>query len=109
MYRTFHGQRVADSTKSATRIPYFSNPDINYPGTNIPLGDETHNSAKIIRDRRFAMAAVGDESGTCQDPNNDKIKICLYTDNNIVPSGVVNARAYKNIENYKESVRKIEL
>ena len=45
---------------------YYSSPDIIHPKTGTPTGKRNHaNSARILRARRFAMAAVGDESQQC--------------------------------------------
>ena len=46
-------------------------------------GNFTHppkNNAKIIRDRRFALEAVGDESIACRAPNSRAFKRCFRTD-----------------------------
>merc|ERR1711962_483758 len=45
------------------KINYYSNPDVMYKG--YPTGTEENNCARVIRENRFGMAAVGDESGTC--------------------------------------------
>jgi len=45
---------------------YYSNPDIIHPKTGTPTGRRNYaNSARVLRARRFAMAAVGDESQQC--------------------------------------------
>jgi len=45
------------------RINYFSNPDVMYKG--YPTGTEENNCARTIKENRFGMAAVGNESKTC--------------------------------------------
>ena len=45
------------------RVNYYSNPNVNYQGS--ASGTSSANNAKVISDNRFAMAAVGDESGSC--------------------------------------------
>jgi len=42
---------------------YFSNPNVSFKGH--VTGTEDDNNARVIRENRFGMAAVGDESGTC--------------------------------------------
>lgn len=50
-----------------SRINYFSNPDVIIPATSSPAGKLPYaNTAKVIADNRFAMAACGDESRTCE-------------------------------------------
>merc|ERR1712142_22923 len=44
-------------------INYYSNPKVSYNG--VPTGSKTQNCARVIKENRFAFAAVGDESGTC--------------------------------------------
>jgi len=46
-----------------TRINYYSNPAISYK--NIPTGETGANNARVLTERRFLMAAVGDESLSC--------------------------------------------
>jgi len=46
-----------------TRINYYSNPAISY--NNVPTGKASANNAGVLTERRFLMAAVGDESLTC--------------------------------------------
>jgi len=46
-----------------TRVNYYSNPAIKYK--NIPTGETNINNAKVLTERRFLMAGVGDESLTC--------------------------------------------
>ena len=71
-------------------INYYSNPDVIYPITGTPTGGEPHettsmypeqkNNAKIIRDKRFALEAVGDESTACRANNSQGFKRCFRTD-----------------------------
>jgi len=46
-----------------TRINYYSNPAVSYK--NIPTGETGTNNAGVLTERRFLMAAVGDESLSC--------------------------------------------
>jgi len=46
-----------------TRINYYSNPAVSYK--NIPTGETGANNAGVLTERRFLMAAVGDESLSC--------------------------------------------
>ena len=49
-----------------SKVNYYSNPDVIYPGTGTPTGVEgVSNNAAVITNNRFAMAALGDESSTC--------------------------------------------
>lgn len=48
------------------RVNYYSNPDVIYPKTGTPTGKVgVANNAKILTNNRFALAAVGDESESC--------------------------------------------
>ena len=44
-------------------INYYSNPKVLFNG--VATGTKTQDNARVIKENRFAMAAVGDESGTC--------------------------------------------
>jgi len=44
-------------------INYYSNPKVLYKG--VATGTKLQDNARVIKENRFAMAAVGDESGTC--------------------------------------------
>ena len=46
-----------------TRLNYYSNPAISVGG--IPTGNITDDNADLLTQRRFLMAAVGDESLAC--------------------------------------------
>jgi len=46
-----------------TRINYYSNPSVSFRG--FPTGEAITNNAKVLIDRRFLMAGVGDESLSC--------------------------------------------
>jgi len=49
-----------------SKVNYYSNPEVIYPGTGTPTGVEgISNNAAVITKNRFAMAALGDESSTC--------------------------------------------
>ena len=49
-----------------TRVNYYSNPDVIYPRTGTPTGKVgVANNAKILTNNRFALAALGDESESC--------------------------------------------
>ena len=44
-------------------INYYSNPDVVFPKTGQPTGIKgSSNSVKVLTEKRFAMAALGDES-----------------------------------------------
>ena len=82
------GSCKRDHTQSR-KINYYSNPDLTYPVTGTPLGGGPHettsmypeikNSAKIVRDRRFALEAVGDESTACRASHSRAFKRCFRT------------------------------
>ena len=74
------GSPACGETPGMKHTNYFSNPDVIHPETNTPAGDENHNSAKLIKERRFLMEAVGDESGTCPEVEPKMIKRCFKTD-----------------------------
>ena len=44
-------------------INYYSNPKVLFNG--VATGTKTQDNTRVIKENRFAMAAVGDESGTC--------------------------------------------
>ena len=48
------------------RVNYYSNPSVNYPGTNTPTGTPTDNNALLLNNNRLAMQAIADESASCQ-------------------------------------------
>ena len=49
-----------------TRVNYYSNPDVLYPGTNTPTGViGLSNNARVITENRMRMAAIGNESSIC--------------------------------------------
>ena len=46
------------------RVNYYSSSNVTYK--NMPTGDANNDNAKLLSDRRFVMAAVGDDSSsTC--------------------------------------------
>merc|ERR1719481_36439 len=47
-----------------TKINWYSNPDVMYKG--VPTGTENENNARVLREHRFAFAAIGDESKACR-------------------------------------------
>jgi hypothetical protein len=50
------------------RVNYYSNPNVNYPGTGTPTGvTGTSNNARVLTVQRFNLARVGDESRSCSD------------------------------------------
>merc|ERR1719228_311294 len=51
------------SGKYEKAINYYSNPKVLYKG--VATGTKTQDNARVIKENRFAFAAVGDESGTC--------------------------------------------
>jgi len=46
-----------------TRVNYWSNPDVKYQG--VASGTSGENNARVLREHRFAFAAIGDESNAC--------------------------------------------
>jgi hypothetical protein len=50
------------------KVNYYSNPNVSYQG--VVTGTEEENNARVIREHRFAFAAIGDESSTCGSPTN---------------------------------------
>jgi len=54
------------ATGHSERVNYYSNPNVNLPRTGTPTGvAHRANNAAILLANRFALAAIGDESGTC--------------------------------------------
>merc|ERR1712179_819088 len=48
----------------STRVNYYSNPAINYPGTGTSTGvTGLSNNARVITENRYAMDALGSDSG----------------------------------------------
>ena len=48
------------------RVNYYSNPDVILPDTGTPTGVAgTSNNAAVLTRNRFMMAALGDESASC--------------------------------------------
>jgi hypothetical protein len=51
-----------------TRVNYYSNPDVIYPGTGTPTGVEgVSNNARILTQNRFALAEVGKDTKNAAD------------------------------------------
>merc|ERR1719414_1667405 len=46
-----------------TRVNWWSNPDVKYQG--VASGTSGENNARVLREHRFAFAAIGDESNAC--------------------------------------------
>ena len=63
---------MATSCGNHRRANYHSNPEIVFPKTGTPTGTSSQNGAQIVREKRFAMEAVGDESMSCSTDNNFK-------------------------------------
>jgi len=59
-YRTVLAYNAAGYSN---RVNYYSNPDVSFNG--IPTGDAQNNNAKLLSERRFLMANVGDKSMAC--------------------------------------------
>jgi hypothetical protein len=51
------------ATNYDTRVNYFSNPNVNF--NSIPTGDSSNYNAQLLVQRRFLMAAVGNEAVAC--------------------------------------------
>jgi len=59
-YRTVLAYNAEGYTE---RVNYYSNPNVSFKG--IPTGDADSNNAKLLTERRFLMANVGNESMAC--------------------------------------------
>merc|ERR1712002_1150373 len=64
-----------------TRVNWWSNPDVKYQG--VASGTSGENNARVLREHRFAFAAIGDESNACGSttptpPTTGDIKITGY-------------------------------
>ena len=80
LYRTIMDGSKECSDKGHVHTNYFSNPDVIHPETSTVTGDDTHNSAKMIKEKRFLMESIGNETGTCYNPNSKNYKRCFKTD-----------------------------
>ena len=50
------------------KVNYYSNPNVNYPGTGTPTGvADLSDNARVIGENRFSFASLGDESAVCND------------------------------------------
>ena len=50
------------------RVNYYSNPNVNYPGTGTPTGvADVSDNARVFVENRHSFAGLGDESGVCND------------------------------------------
>jgi len=79
-------------------INYYSAPNVYYNG--ILTGSELLNNARVLRENRFAMAAVGDESGSCS----------ISTPTNMGFYGTVESENYpSNYDNNLDKTYKIEV
>ena len=58
-YRT----TMVHSTSNEAWIPYFSSKDISYDG--IPIGDAESDNSRTLRENRFLMSMIGDQTGNC--------------------------------------------
>ncbi|MDH6305837.1 hypothetical protein M2459_003048 [Parabacteroides sp. PF5-5] len=55
---TYDNPRYWNDNSSYIKIPYFSSPDITYPGTNVPIGDNnTADNARTIRQTKHIVAS----------------------------------------------------
>jgi len=55
-----------NAANHGTRVNYYSNPNINHPSTGTPTGvTGTSNNARLLTEKAIALAAIGNESGTC--------------------------------------------
>ena len=50
-----------------TRVNYYSDDTRTLPKSNLSLGDAHTDNARVLRERRFLMASLGDESRSCKD------------------------------------------
>jgi len=50
------------------RVNYYSNPNVNYPGTGTPTGvADLSDNARVFVENRYSFAGLGDESAVCND------------------------------------------
>ena len=57
------------------KVNYYSNPDVIFPRTGTPTGfGGVSNNARVLKEMIGQMAALGDESGTCNCNCNCKCK-----------------------------------
>ena len=50
------------------RVNYYSNPNVNFPGTGTPTGvADLSDNARVFVENRHSFAGLGDESGVCND------------------------------------------
>ena len=60
------------------RVNYYSNPSVILPLTGTPTGvDDVSNTASVITQNRFIMAAHGDESATCKKTEEGMDSFCF--------------------------------
>ena len=60
-YRTIMGYPKS----GYSRVNYYSSPDVFFQG--VVTGSDSEDNARVIKENRFGFAAVGDESGTCEE------------------------------------------
>ena len=61
-----------------TRVNYFSNPNVHFPGTGTVTGVEgKSNNAAVLIKNRFNIAAIGDESVDCG-PEKGKLNLFFH-------------------------------
>jgi len=61
----FDGFRTIMKNGIGRRVNYYSNPNVIDRWTGTPTGSPSLNSAQIIRDNRFEISDIGDETSTC--------------------------------------------
>ena len=92
-FQTIMGGSCTRTSRESRPINYYSNPEVIYPVTGTPTGGEPFettsiddvagyikNNSRIVRNKRFALAAVGDESTACRAPTSRAFKRCFRTD-----------------------------
>jgi len=72
------------SGKYENVINYYSNPKVLYKG--VATGTKTQDNARVIKENRFAMAAVGDESGTCSTATTSTARATTATTTTAAPT-----------------------
>merc|ERR1712002_1363346 len=58
----------------ARRVNWWSNPNVKFEGA--PTGTSGENNARVLREHRFAFAAIGDERNTCGTTNPTTTRGC---------------------------------
>jgi len=69
------------------RVNYYSNPNVNYPGTGTPTGvADVSDNARVFVENRHSFAGLGDESGVCNDGSSAVVTTTTTTTTTAAPS-----------------------